>query len=100
MPRFTNKTWIEVHDKSEGGNNTNKQIRFQVSMLQSDLCDYSDVYIVVKGTITVQTENNRAIDGYHRNIILKNNAPFINCISKTIKVLIDNAEDLDIAMPM
>ena len=51
-------------------------------MLRSDLCDYSDAYIVVKGKITVQTENNRVIDGYNRNIILKNNAPFTNCISK------------------
>ena len=31
-------------------------------MLRSNLCDYSDRYIVVKGTITVQTENNRATD--------------------------------------
>ena len=69
-------------------------------MLQSDLCDYSDAYNVVKGTITVQTENDRAIDGYNRNFTLKNNAPFINYISKINNVLIENAEDLDIVMPM
>ena len=39
-------------------------------------------------------------DGYNRNLILKNNAPFINCISKINNVLIDNAEDLDVVMPM
>ena len=41
---------------------------------------YIHKYIVVTGTITVQTENNRAIDVYNRNLILKNNATFINCI--------------------
>ena len=51
-------------------------------MLQSDLCDYVDASIVVEGKITVETESNRAIDGYNRNLILKNNAPFINCMSK------------------
>ena len=58
-------------------------------MLRSDLCDCSDAYIIVKGTITVQTENNRAINGYNRNYILKivynkilkNNTPFIKCKS-------------------
>ena len=69
-------------------------------MLQSSLCDYSDAYIVAKGTITVQTENNIASDGYNRNLILKKNAPFINCISKISNVLIDNAEDFDTVMPM
>ena len=41
--------WIEVHDQSGETYNTNKQIRFKTSMLRSDLCDYSDAYIVVKG---------------------------------------------------
>ena len=51
-------------------------------MLRSDLCDYNDAYIVVKGAIAVQTENNRAINGYNRNLIFENNVPLINCISK------------------
>ena len=78
VPSFITKKWIEVHDQY----NINKQVRFKTSMLRSDLCDYSDAYIVVKGTITVQTENNRAIDGYNINLILENNVPFINCILK------------------
>ena len=69
-------------------------------MLQSDLRDYSNACIVVKGTITVQTENNTAIDGYNRNLIFKKSAPFTNYISKINNVLIDNAEDLDIVMLM
>ena len=100
VPRFINKKWIEIHDQSGKIYNTNKQIRFKTSMSQSDLCDYSDVYIVVKETITVQTESNRDIDGYNRDLILNNSASFTNCISKINDVLIDNAEDLDIVMPM
>ena len=67
-------------------------------MLQSNLCDYSDAYIVVKGTITVEGANDRG--KHNRSLILKNNASFISCISKTNNTLIDNAEHLDIVMPM
>ena len=58
LPRFVTKKWIEVYDQSEGNNNVNKEIRIKTSMLRSDLCDFSDVYIVVKGDITVATPNN------------------------------------------
>ena len=67
-------------------------------MLQSDLCDYSDAYIVIEGTITVQEAEDR--DNYNRNLVLQNNAPFTSSISKINNTLIDNAEDLDIVMPM
>ena len=97
VPRFITKRWIEVHDQSGETYNTNKQIRFKTSMLRSDLCDYSDTYIFVKGNITVTNANNNA---YDKKLALKNNAPFLNCISKINKTLIDNAEDLDIVMPM
>ena len=53
FPRFVTKRWIEVYDQSEGNYNVNKEIRIKTSMLRSDLCDFSDAYIVVKGTITV-----------------------------------------------
>ena len=67
-------------------------------MLQPDLYDYSDAYIVVSGTITVKGDDNRNVK--NRSLAFKNNIPFINCISKTNNVLIDNAEDLDVVMPM
>ena len=53
VPRFIYKKWIEVHYQSGETCNTNKQIRFKTSMLRSDLCDYSDAYIVVKRIATV-----------------------------------------------
>ena len=58
LPRFVNKKWIEVYDQSEGNYNFNKEIRIKTSMLRSDLSDYSDAYIVVKGTITVNNPDN------------------------------------------
>ena len=83
--RFITKKWIEVHDQSGETYNTNKQIRFKTSMLRSDLCDYSDAYIDVKDD---------------KKLASKNNAPFTSCILKINNILIDNAEDLNIAMPM
>ena len=53
LPRYLTKKWIEVYDQSEKNYNVNKEIRFKTSMLRSDLCDFSDAYIVVKGNITV-----------------------------------------------
>ena len=68
-------------------------------MLRSDLRDYCDAYIVVKGIITVSGEEKDRGE-MNRQLILKNNAPFISCISKINGALIENAEDLDIVMPM
>ena len=100
VPRFITKKWIEVHDQSGNAENRykpGKQIRFKTSILRSDLRDYSDTYIVVKGTITVTKINNVS---YNRKLAFKNNAPFISCISKINNILIDNTEDLDIVMPI
>ena len=58
LPRFVTKKWIEVYDQSGRNYNDNKEIRIKTSMLRSDLCDYSDAYIVVKGTITIVRPNN------------------------------------------
>ena len=52
LPKFVTKKWIEVYDQSEGNYSVNKQIRIKTSMLRSDLCNFSDAYIVVKGEIT------------------------------------------------
>ena len=52
-PRFVTKKWIEVYDQSGRNYNVNKEIRVKTSVLRSDLCDFNDAYIVVKGAITV-----------------------------------------------
>ena len=70
-------------------------------MLRSDLCDYSDAHIVVKGDIILRKRTARNfIDTRNRFLAFKNSAPFTNCISKINNVLIDNAKDLDIVMTM
>ena len=97
VPRFITKKWIEVYDQSGEIYNTNKQTRIKKSMLRSDLCDYSNVYIVVKGDITVLRGNNNA---YGKKLAFRNNTPFTSCISKINNTLINNAEDLDIVMLM
>ena len=53
LPRFVTKKWIELYDQSEKNYNPNKEIRFKLLMVRSDLCDFNDAYIVVKGNITV-----------------------------------------------
>ena len=75
LPRFTKK-WIDVYDKSEGNYNV-KEIRIKTSMLISDLCDYSNAYVVVKGTITIVRPN-----GAKRNkeITFKNNAEDLDVV--------------------
>ena len=65
-------------------------------MLKSDLCDYGDTYIVVKGTITVEDTN--PVNRRNKKLTLNDIAPFIKSVSKIDKTLIDNAEDLDIVI--
>ena len=62
FPKFVTKKWIEVYDQSEGNYNPNKEIRIKTSMLRSDLCDFNDAYIVVKGNIIVNKKTFTADD--------------------------------------
>ena len=104
MPRFIAIKWVEVHDQpgsAEDRYKSSKQIRFKTLMLRSDLCDFSEAYTVVKGNITLTKDANRTfIDVRERILAFKNNVLFTKCISKINKVLIDNAEDLDVIMPL
>ena len=122
LPTFVTKKSLEkVYDQSEGIYNVNKEIRIKTSMLRSDLCDFSDAYIVVKGNIIVdkktftandfEAPNNTAANATATNtandnafgekkLVFKNSASFINCISKINGVQIDNAEDLDVVIPL
>ena len=97
LPRFVTKKWIEVFDQSEKNYSPNKEIRIKTSMLRSGLCNYSNAYIIVKGDINVTNPNNAKIN---KAVAFKNNGPFIKRISKINAIKIDNAEDLDVAMPM
>ena len=98
LPKFVTKKWIEVHDQSGGNYNVNKEIRIKTPILISDLCNFSEAYIVVTGHVTHEGDNYANIQ--NKNLASKNNAPFINCISKSNGVQIDNAKDWDVLMLM
>ena len=104
LSKFVTREYVRVNILSNTYNE-NKSIRFKTPMLRSNLCDYSDAYILVKGTITVTAPgvNNNANnirDKRNRPLILENNAPFVSCITRINGELIDDADDLDIVMSM
>ena len=69
---------VEIDDELRGTYSEDKETRFKTSMLRSSLCDYSDAYILVKGTITVANAaaQDQPNNGANKNIIFKNCAPF------------------------
>ena len=73
-------------------------------MLGSNLCDYADAYILVKGTITITGAGDdaaaRRADERNKGVIFKNCAPFTKCISRINNTDINNAQDIHIVMPM
>ena len=74
VSKFVAKQWIEVNDLSSSQHSDNKNMQFKISMLRSDLCDFSDLYIVVKRSITVEEDNDDKIKS--KKPIFKNNVPF------------------------
>ena len=54
--KFKTNNWVEISDESRGTYNVNSQIKFKTTMLKYSLCDYSDAYILVRGTITVNNK--------------------------------------------
>ena len=97
LSKFVTREYVRVNSLSNTYNE-NKSIRFKAPMLRSDLCDYLDAYILVSGTITVAGNHPR--DRQNKPVILKNNAPFVSCITRINRELIEDADDLDIVMPM
>ena len=104
--KFRTRNWVEINDESRGAYNVNSQIKFKTAMLKSSFCDYSDAYILIKGTISV---NNTAVAGaavknINKKVIFKNCISeinlFTNCISEINNTQIDNAKDIDIVMSM
>ena len=118
VSKFTSKKFVEVHNPTPNNQyNENKEIRFKTSVLRSDLCDYSDAYVEVTAGIEIKpnvenadninvladvTANPAAnppivaVDNSgKRTFTLKNNAPFISCITKINGNLVEN-----VVMPM
>ena len=101
--KFRTRNWVEIKDESRG-NYANNDIRFKTTMLRSNLCDYADSYILVKGTITITgagaNAGERQADERDKNVTFKNGAPFTKCITRINNTDIDNAHDIDIVISM
>ena len=101
LSKFRTKNWIEINYPSRVVYNTSSGIRFRTTPLKFSLCDHSDAYIIVKGTITItQPGDDAAARKTNEGITFKNCAPFINCKSELNNAEIDNAKDIDIVIPM
>ena len=98
LSKFRTRNWIEVNDESRG-NYANSDIRFKTTILRSNLYNYADLYILVKGTITITGAGDdaaaRQANERDKGVRFKNSAPFTKCISR-----IENAHGIDIVMPM
>ena len=92
--KFRTKNWVEINDDARGTYNTNSQSKFKIWMLRSSLCDYSDAYILVKGTIPIAPAPPLAAQPNHndKELVFKNCAPFTDCISEINNTQIDNAK--------
>ena len=100
---FRTRKWVEINDDSRetyAGN----EIKFKAAMLRSNLCDYADAYILVKGPITITGAGNddatKQADERDKGATFKNCAPFTKCIKRINNADIDNAQDIDIVTPM
>ena len=98
--KFQTKDWIGTNYDPRETYNTNSQIIFKTSKLKSSLCDYSNAYILVSGTITFvrrgADDASRATDRNNKQGIFKNCALFTDCITNTQvdNTQVGNAEDL------
>ena len=100
--KFRTRNWVEINDESRG-TYTSNDIKFKTTKLRSNLCDYADAYILVKGTVTITGAKNdvtKQADERDQGVTFKNCAPFTKCISRINNTDIDNAKDIDIVMPM
>ena len=91
--KFVTVKWNTVNGNSKANDNAANEIIYNTEVLKSNLCDYNDAYILVRGDITV-------VAAPATQVAFKNCAPFTKCITKIDGTTIDDAEDLDLVMPM
>ena len=102
--KFWSKKWVEINNESGGTYNTSSQTKFKTSMVRPNFCNYSNVYILVSGTIKITGAEAdgpmKRTDEGNKGVIFKNSAPFADCISEMNNNQTDNARDIHIVMPM
>ena len=96
--KFATRKWYVINDQNNTdygeGNEDSTTVKFETKVIKSNLCDYSDAYILVTGNIT-------AIGGdANTRVAFKNCAPFTKCITHINDEHVDGANNLDIIMPM
>ena len=91
---FKAKDWVKINYGSRERYNEDNQIRFKISMLRSSLCEYSDVYILVKRTITVTEKTAAASNNTNKNVIFKISGPLTNCISRIYNTQADDVHEI------
>ena len=83
--KFRTRNWVDINDESRG-TYTGNSIKFKTTMLRSSLCDYTDTFILVKGTITTTgagaDADARQADARDKGVIFKYCSPFMECISR------------------
>ena len=99
--KFIARNWFEANDESKGEYD-NSNIRFNLSMIRSSLCDYSDAYMLVKGTVTIPnaTAAGVAVNNTNKKVIFKNYAPCTNCITEINNTPVDDVQKIDIVTSM
>ena len=92
--KFATKKWYIIDSESKGNYSHENPIKFLTSSLKSSLCDYSDAHVLVIGNITA-TPNNTATE-----VVFRNCAPFVKCRTEINETFIDEANFINITLPM
>ena len=91
--KFLTRKWNIVNDLSNTNYDVGNEIIYNTKVSKSNLCDYNDAYILVRGDITVAAAPETKVS-------FKNCAPFTKCITHIDETAIDDAEELDLVIPM
>ena len=101
--KFGTRNCVEINDESRGTYN-DSNMKFKTTMLTSNLCYYADAYIFVKGAITITGAGDddaaKWLEEQNKGVIFKDCSPFTKYISRINNTDIDNAQDIDIVIPM
>ena len=100
LTKFRTNNWVEINDDSRGTYNTNSQVKFKTSMLRLSLRDYSDAYILAKGTISTAARPGDNPNNANQKVVFKNCAPFTDSICEINNTQIDNAKHIEVIMLM
>ena len=96
--KFATRKWYFINDQDNidygEGNEDSTTVKFETKVIKSNLCDYSDAYILVTGDITATGGD------ANTRVAFKNCASFTKCITHINDEHVDGAHDLDIIMPM